>query len=392
MKKILLLFVSLLLPLSVNAKSDIPNHDFIERFEYPFLSHVHNGNTYNYSFTYTYENGQYQLGDIINKTGKQIRSTYLNENANNIIYTCLSNTETTCDNLYAVHYDKAIIHESYYSAIKLENGEGLEDKWEIPVATSFHKEGNEYVLDNPENYITTGIISYDWNYIGKYFCEDRSTHCEEILYIDNMEEIGLTVYRSENDFVYGQGFDYQNGTFILKGIIDSKWPNYEEYVGTYTCMNKETSCDTLYYINRFIEPNYYTDGYLFMWIDPAHFEGTKVNNNVKEISMEKTDTKDIKEYIKNSTSVWIEDETIIKIENNEIVPLKAGKTIVLIKKDEEVILLRIEITDNESNQTIDNLINPYTGNQYYIWMILGIIISITTFMVFEKMKGKTRKH
>ena len=371
-----LLFLLLLIPFSVYAESELPEHGFVDGYRFPRLMSI---STYQYSFSVRYENGVYVLEEPFYNYAKRIRINLDFDAPIPTIYTCKSETNTTCSIVYAGYLKGADWSSRYYPVLELENGETEEENMHFMMSDSYHKEGNRYVLDNPEEAIIQETILHPDNYKKKYFCDNLTSTCEELYKIEEADATLSYIISSSNDYLYGEGFDYVGGRFILKGIQESKWPNYEEYVGLYTCMSKESSCDTLYKINNFVETEYWKGGASFDMYIPSHFEGTKVNFDLKKITLEKSKNLNVNEYLENSNTVWIEDESIITIENNTIKPLRKGKTTVLIEKNDEVILLRVEITDKD-------IINPNTYRNIAVFIILLMMMGVLTIYIQTQKK------
>ena len=244
MKRLLMIFLLIVfIPYDVKGKESMPVHELYERLDYENTTRVSHSEYYLYSSTYRYENGLYYIDNPMYIDAYKIRSRYYESYPDLIAYTCKSADETSCETLYAVYCG---------SPNGNNNGKTLEEVWTIPVSNSFHKEGEYYVLDNPSYLTILGAITFQNDFVGSFFCENRTNRCKELLKIDKTDEFSFIISRSTNDFVYGNGFEYRDGVYTLKGIIESKWPNYNEYIGTYTCMNKETTCNTLYYVTNYI--------------------------------------------------------------------------------------------------------------------------------------------
>ena len=369
MKKVLFILL-LLFPILANAKNDLPEHQLVDRFKVPGMIQISSQQNYMYAESYEYENGVYTLIDPVSTYASRIRYNAPGGEIP-IVYTCKSETETSCEMLYGVYCKVSIITDDRFPIVGLVNGETFEEKMWVKLGTGFHKEGNIYILDNPYDYRITDFNSRDSDLIGKYFCSDFTEQCEEILYIVEEDKNGVVVYTIDDDIIFGNSFEYHDGEFSLTNIVPSKWPNYEEYVGNYTCFSKETSCKELYQLNNYIKEEYFYSQGNIDTIDSNHFEGTKLDVKTESISIKKGKLYDVATYLKNASMVLVENEKILKIEENKIVPLEVGKTNVLIQKEKNVFLLNIEITEQD-------LINPNTGHNV---LIIKIIFTISLIVV-----------
>jgi len=382
MKKVLFILL-LIFPILANAKNDLPEHQLVDRFKVPGMIQIRSQQNYMYAKSFSYENGVYTLIDPNYTYAAKIRRDASPSPEIPIVYTCKSEDEISCEVLYGVYCNVSGLDDVIMPIIELKDGEAFEDKAYLKIGDSFHKDGKYYRLDNTSNYLKMNLSSRDSDLIGKYFCSDFTEQCEEILYIVEGDRNGVVVYTIDDDIIVGNSFEYHDGEFSLTNIVPSKWPNYEEYVGNYTCFSKETSCKELYQLNNYIKEEYfYGQGY-FDTIDPNHFEGTKIDIKTESISINKGKLYDVATYLKNASRVLVENEKILKIEENKIVPLEVGKTNVLIQKEKNVFLLNVEITEQD-------LINPNTGHNVLIIKIICTISLIVMIIIPILIKVKKR--
>ena len=375
MKKYLLLLILLLIPFFVNAEENTKTFSFVKQYEtyslFPFMKgYLNKNNTYLYAEDYTYQDGVYILSNPVSRN--------LANTSTRFYYTCGSTTESSCETLYAIYADYTpLINQARtaYPAFILEDGHTEGDYYYFQTSDRYTKEGNQYVLDNPTNSITLLLSRKNSNVLdGKMFCLNLSDRCDELYFIHNHFEGNLFLSKISDDFIYGNGFDFQDGKYILKDIVPSKWPEFSEYIGTYSCMNQETSCDTLYKITNYKWASYSAD---FAWLEmysPDEIEGVAVKSTIKDVSLMKSDTYNVQTYIQDASDIWIEDESILKIENGKIVPLKKGTTTILFKKDQEVYLLHVEIDDITKN----DVNNPKTSHNTFFLVIvmIGVLFGI----------------
>lgn len=113
---------------------------------------------------------------------------------------------------------------------------------------------------------------------------------------------------------------------------------------------------------------------------------TKIDNNIikKEYKLTTTSKLNINELfpdIKENINWEVQDPTILKIESNQIIPLKAGKTM-------------IEATEKNNTYQLDIIIeneiieNPQTGNNY-ILLIVILLFSFIIIITYGIQKAKT---
>ena len=276
-------------------------------------------------------------------------------------------------------YDKLIkrpVYSTYKTVVfvKDTNGETEDDYLYFYTSDSFTKEGNRYVLLDPKIEYTTKYLRFLKD-LNKFFCEDFSDSCEDLYYVFNTFEYQMIITKKSSDLVYGNGFDIEDDKYVLKDIVPSKWPDvskYNEYVGTYTCMDQSISCDKLYRVTNYTLLSI-AGGPTLESFQEDSLTGVAVKNTVKDITIKKTDTYDVQQYMNSSSDVWIEDESIVKIQDGKIVPLKKGKTTILIQNDEEVFLLHIDVQDVVAN----NIDNPKTSHNIFflLFVMMGVLVA-----------------
>ena len=386
MKKYLLLLIILFIPFFVYAEEEEKTVSFIETFNFPFIEkYFYNGYTYLYADDYTYQDGVYTL---VNPVSRNLSYPYTNKH---FYYTCRSATESSCAELYVAYSDSDLLNymRNSFPGFILKNGHTVDDYFYMKVSDSYKKEGNQYVLNNPEdvNTLITTRFRESYSLGGKYFCEDLSDSCEDLFFMFSHLEDYIYMFRISDDFVYGNGFDYQDGKYILKGIVPSKWPNFKEYIGTYSCMSHDTSCDTLYKITSYEPAHIATNGSFAEIFSPDEMTGVAVSSSVDNISMMKSDKYSVQTYIQDAEEIWIEDESILKIENGEIVPLKKGTTTVLFRKDQEVYLLHVDIQDVDQ----PDVDNPMTSANVILMITIFSLIVFGFIFEFKKWKDKHEK-
>ena len=364
MKKYLLLIIILFLPLFVYAEDETKTVSFLHYYQVPFeTTMVWIYDFFQYAEEYTYQDGVYTLVHPTN-------SDLMHVTPNRFYYTCKSATETSCETIYAVYAGTQLVTGQYYSALPFSHKDGGENDVYFHTAEEYTKEGNTYTLKNPvvDNIFYYVRISNPYEYGSKYFCEDFSDSCDNLINIYRNTDLSFYITESKDDLVFGNGFDYQDGTFIIKDIVPTKWPDlskYSEYVGTYTCMNQSTSCDTLYRVTNYESHHFTLSSGRVDEFSPDELEGTVVNSVIKNVTMMRTDTYSVQNYIQNTNDVWIEDTSIVKIENGVLVPLKKGTTTILIQNDDEVLLFHVVINDIDQN--------PKTSTNLFIFIVFGIV-------------------
>ena len=172
MKKCLLLIIILFFPFCVYAEGGEKDVSFVNKYNiddvFSFMkSGILISNTYKYAEGYNYQNGVYTLVNPVSRNLSNAPSKFY--------YTCESNTETSCETLYAVCVDNQnLINQARiaYPAFILKDGHTEEEYYHIQLAESYTKEGNQYVLNNPTEGDTLRLSRLRTNdqLNGKYFC------------------------------------------------------------------------------------------------------------------------------------------------------------------------------------------------------------------------------
>ena len=332
---------------------------------------------YYYSTSYEYSNGQYHLTGTtkVDNFDSLIRFDHW---SSDIVYTCKSNETTSCDSLYAVFVNQRTIINQEATALKLENGQDVEDVRYIKIASDYEKVNDKYVLTNPEVFDLSTILRNHAYLEGKYYCNMMDTECDLLYYFFMASAGAHDSTTTDNEYVYATDYYFEDGVFKLKDIVDVKWPKYEEKKGYYTCLSKGTSCKKLYKAGTYT-PSSYGFSYEFIeFIDSDKWEFQKIT--YKEYSVSANVGEDIlgATYFPEGSKFEVEDTDILKIEDGKIIFLKAGVTRIIAKNDDSYIVL--SVTVNESD-----IVNPKTGTGVLILIILVLsIVAFGTFMILAR--------
>ena len=121
----------------------------------------------------------------------------------------------------------------------------------------------------------------------------------------------------------------------------------------------------------------------------------------KESDLKSGDKLDLISYLDYYTSdkeidYVIEDETIAKIENKELVGLKEGQTNVTVTTDEGHVVYRIKLNVIKENivEKIDDMTVkvPITGTKIKVWVLVSIILlfGVIGIVIFKLIKRKRK--
>ena len=112
----------------------------------------------------------------------------------------------------------------------------------------------------------------------------------------------------------------------------------------------------------------------------------------KEKEIYLNDTASIEEILGvnlNDCKVSIADESIAKIENGTIKPLKVGETIIEIENDNHYYVVNLKILDIESSTNDKDFINPKTEDMIILSIII-MLVSIGLYIVSRKLKNELK--
>ena len=329
---------------------------------------------YYYATSYEYDNGQYHLTGTtkVDNFDSLIRFDHWGDD---IFYTCKSNESTSCDSLYAVFVNERTIINQEATAIKLENGQDVEDVRYIKIANDYEKVDGKYVLTDPEVFDLSTILRNHAYLENKYYCNMMDTECDSLNYFFMASAGASDFTTTEHEYVYATDYYYEDGVFKLKDIVDVKWPKYEEKEGYYTCLSKGTACKKLYKAGTYT-PSSYAFNYEFIeFIDSDKWEFQKIT--YKEYSVSANVGEDIlgATYFPEGAKFEVEDPDILKIEDGKITFLKPGETRIIAKHENSCIVLSVIVNEND-------IVNPKTGTGVLILIILVLsIVAFGTFMI-----------
>ena len=222
------------------------------------------------------------------------------------MYTCRNTTDTSCATVYYIEGADS----NYMYNISLSNNENIDTKtvtW--TVSTDFTKNGNDYVLTNPD---TLTITLKDWytnysnsSYKNIYVCSDfTSSTCSEMYYIYSTGKDYVYFNRSVVSYIFGNNVTYINGEYIIDTNVDTtkyqqiwEWgKNYNTINNShYTCFKSDTdNCgSSVYYVYRASASHIY-------YIELKN--GKKVEDALKEMLNYKVNSNDIDTNINRHNS------------------------------------------------------------------------------------------
>ena len=396
MKKLLLLFILLFIPIKINAlevTNLLTNYDF-DRVSTMCRSSMC---SYKYAKSYEYENGKYKL------TGETKIATYDSLKftgwASERLYTCKSDELDECDELYIVFPYNTGNNNQNALTIMIKNGEELDDIRYHIIGKDYEKVNNKYILKNTSNFDYTNInnINHQHEEIGQFMCLNNETTCDTLYKIDSQSFISVSYYliSTKSDYILSRSYKYIDGKVKLTDIIEHKWPNFNEVEGLYTCLDKTNECkDGLYLIDSYIHSFYSVTQDFNMesfslpkfYLNKVEFSSETINNKVgKKINSNK--------YIDNIENVKIIDESIAKIQGNDIIFLKKGETDLVSKDFPSYILYHIIVTEDNNNNNISNsnITNPNTGNIWFFVVMVVISLIIYYIYVVKKINNRNKK-
>ncbi|MBR7042411.1 MAG: hypothetical protein IKI04_02805, partial [Bacilli bacterium] len=139
------------------------------------------------------------------------------------MYTCLSDTNTSCDTVY---YIVANSSNLVMYSFPLSNNESANTKSMTWVTgTGYEESGGVYTLTGIQ---TTTFLLKDWysNYSNsayryKYVCDDfTSSSCSTLYYIYGSLNDGLVYNSSNNNYIYGNSVSYSGGNYTINQDSD----------------------------------------------------------------------------------------------------------------------------------------------------------------------------
>ena len=383
MKKVLFIFVLLLTPFVVSAylnegetvfyfgSQDDIYYDFWVPVERIGFVGRDASSSYQYSTTYEYVDGKYNLTGTIAKNSYDFLINY-NSDFNNaeVLYTCGSETETSCDKLRVVFPKHKTLINSNATTLRIENGETVDDIRYYTIGNSFKKVGDKYQLVDTFQYDISTILDTQRDIGNKYMCSDKkSTECDELYYIVAPSATSLLVNSTDKQFKFGKSYEYKDGKYILKDVVDKDWwPDYSEIKGYYSCLSDSIECDNMVYINGYIEPDLAYSYEFWELYTGGHFDIDNLTYKTEVLEVPVGGFVLGASYFTNINNVQIMDNTVLKLDGDKFIPLKVGDTFLVEKTSGGTKVLHVFVTQEMLDAY--NAINPKTKT--------GIMIAIST--------------
>lgn len=224
-------------------------------------------------------------------------SSIRNTNGAHGLYTCRSNTLTSCDTVYYVEGKHS---ENYMYHLTLTGGESINDKT-IVIGTGYAENGGVYSLTG-----TTTIYLKDWfnnytnsSYKNVYICDNltSATCTNERYYISDTNNYRIFYSKEDNNYIYGNSVSYANGEYTIDTSTDTtkyqhiwKWNSASINNSHYTCFKTDTNnCgSSVYYI-------YNTNGHTAYYVELKNNE--RVDDALQNmININNSENSDINKY------------------------------------------------------------------------------------------------
>ena len=387
-KRIIILLIILIFPIFAYADDQFTKYyaapisiDVIE-------NHQLDIDTY-YGNEISYENGQYTLSGTLKQGLSQatIKVYYPNDN---IVYTCKSRENLSCEEVLAVNY-KHELDDGFlrgYLGIKLKNGETFSDRENFYVSKEYEYNEGVYTLVNYETHNISEIRNTNFlgSYKGYYYCPSTNgTSCTDLVSIVSGGRYKNYAEKPDNYHLLAEGYQYIDGKYKLINPEKALLATTSNRTG-YTCMSKEEVCEEVYYVE--ISENYVVnDGgrrytYTKIYI-PNEIETNTIKLMVGEAKM--LEPHFTEEEI---NTIKITNPEIIEIKEGKIIAKKVGETILIYEDNDTYKELKIIINEEDLNN-IENLENPKTGINISILIIavLAIILAIN-YKKYDALKQK----
>ena len=282
-----------------------------------------------------------------------------------------------------------------------------------------YAEASGYIDDNAtpkNNWENLNISKFLSNtkYANSKLIENVYWHNNSITGHSNyFDEISLkTLYENEHSFsdthpivfskiatIYPSdiAFTYKN----IDNIFTGSWVQIDTYLWT---MNYYDDYGvTVYYLSKTETVNYEdNNSYILptVYLKPNVYinDGDGSIDNPYQITLEKQQSVTLKindngvdissifsNIDKNANVQWrIKDDSIVKIVDNKIIPLKVGQTTLIAEYENNVYNIEVTVNDNKSN----SIINPNTGyNMYLMFITLILIVSSILIITYKKKKN-----
>ena len=377
----LILLMILLLPTIVYAEETFTEFYFHTRTDKSYLVNVVETETYYYSDNIVYENGKYKLTGTILNSSIDLFYRYGNNyfRDREVVYTCLSGEDISCQEAVAVFHKKIYGRTSFYKlGIKLEGGQMLDDRRKFYVGKDFEPKDGIYEMIDYEKHDVTELMderTLSANYVGYFVCPNiNETSCDDLQIIVGGGNYGNYVEDVENWNYLADGYQYIDGKYILINpkrtfIISNPGGN------GYTCISKEDVCDEVYFVE--ISPYYEVhDGKEYVYTKVQHPSEPLINN----VQLRKRSSMKLNNYFTSEelSNIIVTNPNVIEIENDEIICKEAGETSIIHENTTSYKELKINIEDEEE-QVIEN---PKTGFKYIGF--IGILLFTVVFIQMAK--------
>ena len=183
------------------------------------------------------------------RTDSQIGKSAFNSSSNSPAY-----VGYMYNKVYINSYKK-IIDYQYFSGTKA-----------YADSVTYDSSTKKYTLDNTTATTLNVSTSNGNTLVGKYTCNQSTTTatCTNVYYIAGYSSNYIYYYSLSNgdvdgtdngsNYVFGKSFTYANGSYSLSDtttVHSDEWATKKTMVNNYhyTCLNNETNCSSIYYIN-----------------------------------------------------------------------------------------------------------------------------------------------
>lgn len=372
-KKILLLFLILLLPCIVHAEVT-----FVRRpGNYREIDCMNDSRMVGKSVRY--ENGMYYLE---NTTNSYSLGSW-DDNTVNKVYICDETNQTECESVKAIYKDYSCQTSSGYSgrtSYLLRNGET--DVTHFYVGTKYKYENGMYTMTEYEEHNISELThtsNLSSRFKGYYFCSNYGISCQVLYQItDAASNLASQTYSSfvnlEQYVLVSNHFTKKDGQYYL---INPTKAFLTEDGGTtgYTCRTHEDHCDSLYRID--IDEEY--DGHDGREIT---YNLLNIDNNAIEKELKISDSFDITTFFTSEeiNHAFSTKPAIADIKNGKLVLYRVGQTDIIFENDTTYKVIHLTVTQEALSG------NPKTNSSSAFAVLLGSLL--ITALVIEKRKDK----
>ena len=338
---------------------------------------VPNYQDYLYAEDVVYENGKYKLSDD-NFLDRAINlGTDVDDNKE--YYSCLSETETECEEVYIVYADRSCM--SFWLSdnklgIRLRNGLKKEDVEYYYVGNDFKEENGQYSLVDYEKYEIRNIGAENHmstHHELKYICTDNyGITCDHMAILKVCGNNYSYAEPVEDYYLVSDEYIKEDGIFRLVDPYRVMPGAFDDLTG-YTCRTKGDTCESLYTVSISGSFDVHDGGRLNRFTLLGELKE-------KELNLKLNEKYEIKEFFTDEeiSKIVVTNPEVAGVSENGLILYKVGETDLIYEDDFNYKVIHLIVTED--------MLNPNTNDALFILIGIFAISFVVVYLLKRKEK------